>query len=172
MGRVVALLWVVLLAGCATAYQKEGLTGGFDEAQLDQNIVRVTFKGNGYTSRERAADLALLRCAEITLADGYQYFAIIDTQQASRKAILSTPSQSYTTSNVAGSVYGSGNAAYGSATGTSQTITHAGLSYAISAPSATDTIVMLHDRSEVHGYTYDAQFLYNSLSQKYGVGKN
>ena len=40
-------LCVAVLAGCATAYQPEGLTGGFDETQLDRNVFRVSFKGNG-----------------------------------------------------------------------------------------------------------------------------
>jgi hypothetical protein len=71
-----AMPGVGLLAACATAYQQKGLTGGFDETQLDRDVFRVTFKGNGYTAPERATDLALLRCAEITLANGHKYFAV------------------------------------------------------------------------------------------------
>jgi len=26
------------LAGCATAYQRQGMTGGFSETQLDENV--------------------------------------------------------------------------------------------------------------------------------------
>ena len=49
------------MQSCATTYQSEGLTGGFSETQLDENIFRVTFYGNGYTGKERVTDFALLR---------------------------------------------------------------------------------------------------------------
>ena len=49
----------LLVAACATTYQPSGLTGGFDEVQLDTNVYQVSFRGNGYTSAERAADLCL-----------------------------------------------------------------------------------------------------------------
>ena len=61
---VLVLVTVIGLTSCATGYQKQGFTGGFDETRLDRNIYRVAFKGNGFTSQERAADLVLLRCAE------------------------------------------------------------------------------------------------------------
>ena len=55
---------VLALTGCMTAYQPDGLTGGYSEVQLSENVWRVSFKGNGYTSRERAVDMALLRSAD------------------------------------------------------------------------------------------------------------
>ena len=67
-----------LIGGCATAYQSQGMSGGFSETQLDTNVYTVRFSGNGYTSPSKAADFALLRSAEITLMRGYKYFLIID----------------------------------------------------------------------------------------------
>jgi hypothetical protein len=168
---LIALTGAAIISGCATAYQQQSFSGGFDETQLDRNVFGVSFKGNGFTAPERATDLALLRCAELTLANGYRYFAVIDAQQRTKQSAFTTPTQSYTTGTASGTAYRSGNAVYGSATGSSQTTTYGGDTIVISKPSATNTIVLLKERNEIKGVTYDAQFLYSSLSQKYGVGK-
>src|SRR5882724_2256033 len=76
---LVPLLTLILsLAGCATTYQPQSFSGGFSETQLDKNVFRVSFKGNGYTQAERAEEMALLRSAELTLKNGFKYFVIID----------------------------------------------------------------------------------------------
>ena len=74
----ILLFAVLLIQGCATAYQKSGFAGGYSETQLDENVFRVSFRGNRYTGREKVADFTLLRSAELALENGYQYFAIID----------------------------------------------------------------------------------------------
>lgn len=39
MAKILPFLFVsVLLAGCATAYKRDGFTGGYTETQLGQNI--------------------------------------------------------------------------------------------------------------------------------------
>ena len=35
------------------------------------------FKGNGYTSKDKTFDFALLRSAELTLENGYRYFVVV-----------------------------------------------------------------------------------------------
>ncbi len=162
----IALIAVVtILAGCATSYQKQSFSGGFDETQLDKNVFRVTFKGNGYTSADRAADLCLLRSADLTLSNGYHYFAIVESKEGTSQSAVRTPTQSYTNTNITGTTYGGGF----NATGSSTTTTYGGQTFLIRKPSASNTIIMLNDRAEVQGMTYDAQFLYDSLSKKYGV---
>ena len=91
------ILVALLLHGCATPYQQTGLTGGFSETQLDENVWTVTFKGNGYTSRERATDFNLLRCAEICLENGYRYFMIVEGKEYSKEGFYTAPTNSYTT---------------------------------------------------------------------------
>src|SRR4051812_5773181 len=54
------LLLAALANGCTTAYQKSGPDGGFSETRLDSNVFKVTFDGNGQTTPEEAAELALL----------------------------------------------------------------------------------------------------------------
>lgn len=151
-----------LMQGCATSYQKTGFAGGYSETQLDENVFRVSFRGNGYTGRERAADFTLLRSAELTLENDFQYFAIIDASSDTSHSSYTTPARSYTT----GSVYGSGNNAYGSAT----TTTTGGQTYNISKPSASNTIVCFKEKPETV-FTYNAKFIYESIAKKYGIQK-
>jgi hypothetical protein len=161
MKYIVALSALVVLAGCATGYQAQSFSGGFSETQLDTNVFKVTFKGNGYTHSERAEDFALLRSAEITLKHGFTHFAIVDGRQSADYGVMTTPTQSYTT----GSVTSYGNTAYGSA----HTMTTGGQSFIVKKPSTTNTIVCFNSKPDNGMFVYNAQFIYDSLSAKYGI---
>lgn len=154
---------VLALTGCMTAYQPDGLTGGYTEVQLSENVWRVSFKGNGYTSRERAVDMALLRSADLTIQQGYNYFAFSDSKsRTDTVGVGTTPTTSYTT----GSAYRSGNNIYGSAT----TTTTGGQTIFISTPTANNTVVMFKNKPEnVNGMVYSALFICDSLGKKYDV---
>lgn len=160
--RIITLVTLVFaLAGCASAYKSEGFGGGFSETQLDVNVFRVSFRGNGYTRAERAEELALLRSAELTLKNGFTHFAVIDSQSRERHGSYTTPTQSYTTANA--TAYG--NSAYG----TAQTTTYGGQTIQFSKPSTTNTIMCFKGKPDIQGLVYDAQFLCNSLGSKYEV---
>lgn len=154
---------VLALTGCMTAYQPDGLTGGYSEVQLSENVWRVSFKGNGYTSRERAVDMALLRSADLTIQQGYNYFAFSDSKsRTDTVGVGTTPTTSYTS----GSAYRSGNNVYGSAT----TTTTGGQAIFISTPTANNTVVMFKNKPEnVSGMVYSASFICDSLGKKYEV---
>lgn len=78
MLRFIAIaLLVPLMAACATGYQSSGFTGGFKNTQLSPDVFRVSFSGNAFTSSDRVQDFALLRAAELTLANNAQYFTVI-----------------------------------------------------------------------------------------------
>lgn len=79
--RVVITCAFLVVAGCATDYQKNGLTGGFAEKQLDGNIWRVGFSGNGYTNYETVQTYWLYHCAELALANGHSGFEILSNIQ-------------------------------------------------------------------------------------------
>jgi hypothetical protein len=70
------LLSVVALAGCATAtpYQAMHDDYGYSEQKLENNRYRVWFAGNSKTPRETVENYVLYRAAELTLANGYDYF--------------------------------------------------------------------------------------------------
>ncbi len=154
-------LAVLLLAGCATTYQPEGLSGGFSETQLDTNVFRVSFRGNGYTRAERAEELALLRSAELTLKNGFTHFVVIDGRSREQLGTYTTPTQSYTTANA--TAYG--NSAYG----TARTTTYGGQTFLISKPSTTNTIMCFNGKPDIQSLVFDAKFVCSSLGQKYGV---
>ena len=122
------ILCTFLVQGCATGYQKNGMSGGYTETRLGENIFMVTFRGNGFTSSEKASDFALLRSAELALENGYSYFEIVDANSHISTSSYTTPTTSTTTANA----YGYGNYAYG----TARTTTYGGQTYNISKPSS------------------------------------
>lgn len=74
------LLTALALAGCATSYQRSGLTGGFNERKINASAYVVSFRGNGYTSEDKVWYFWIYRCAELTRQSGYQIFTIRATQ--------------------------------------------------------------------------------------------
>ena len=152
---------MLAMSGCATSYQPQSFSGGFTESQLDTNVFRVSFKGNGYTSAERAEEMSLLRSADLTLKNGFTHFSIVDGRSRTESSSYTTPIQSSTSGTI--STYG--NTSSLNAT-TRQT---GGETYNIAKPSTTNTIVCFVGKPANAGFVYDAQFVFNSLSQKYGV---
>lgn len=72
------------LGACATAtpYQPNipgrGGSGGFSEFRVEENRFRVTFSGNSLTARETVEGYLLFRASELTVANGYDWFEIVD----------------------------------------------------------------------------------------------
>jgi len=73
-----------LLAGCATAYQPEAWSGGFQDEKLESDTYEIWFGGNANTKKERVMNFALLRSAELTLEEGYDYFTILEDKTDSK----------------------------------------------------------------------------------------
>lgn len=84
-----ALFVLAITAGigaCATptpyqpyrAESASGVHGGYSDQQLAPNRFRVQFHGNDLTSRDRVENYLLYRAAELTLANGYDWFSIAD----------------------------------------------------------------------------------------------
>jgi hypothetical protein len=65
------------LSGCATTYQKSGLTGGFRQTNIEGDIWRIEFGGNGYATYETVQTYWLYRCAELSLEKGFDGFEIL-----------------------------------------------------------------------------------------------
>lgn len=160
--KVFLMTSVLFLISCATAYQKQGMTGGFSETQLSENTWKVHFNGNGYTSQERTDDFTLLRCAELTLATGYSYFSLVDSKSYSETSSYTTP----VTTNTQVNAQRYGNTVYGNAT--SQT--YGGQTHYVSKPGASTVVVMYKDKKD--GMLFDAGFICNSVGSKYKVKCN
>jgi len=172
---LIFIISFVCLSSCATAYKSQGFSGGYSETQYSENVFQVSFKGNGYTSRERASDFALLRSAEVALEHGFKYFFIVNNDNYSKNMAYTTPTHSYTS----GSSFTNGTinmnrntgtyngTTYGSAT----TTTYGGQTYLISKPRTTNTILCLKEKPEGNQFVFDAEFIRNSLMTKYHINK-
>lgn len=71
------MLVLASLTACSTPYQKNGMTGGFTEVQLKDDIWRIKFGGNGYTTYETVQTYWLFRCSELAIEKGYDGFEIL-----------------------------------------------------------------------------------------------
>lgn len=110
------LVGFILLSGCAY-YGPSGLFGGYTETALNEDTYKVSYRGNGYCTRDQAADYLLRRAAELTLNNGYKYFVILAANSDNDASYYNTPAtvNVNTSSNVSGNLYGwnSGNNYYG-----------------------------------------------------------
>jgi len=88
---------VVCGFGCSTPYKSSGFMGGFSETQFAEDVYRVNFRGNGYTSAERTQDFAMLRAAELAEQNGFKYFAVINEEASTTVSTYTTPGTAQTT---------------------------------------------------------------------------
>lgn len=106
--RLAALALTLALTACATPYGSRGMFGGFSESRLDANTYRVSFQGNGYTSRQTVESYTMLRCAELTTASGFDWFLVLDSDterdQIQVQSGTTTQSSTYGASDSWGSI--------------------------------------------------------------------
>lgn len=74
------MLCTAVAAACATAtpYQPLRKGEGYAEQKIESNRYRVTFDGNFRTNKQTVENYLLYRAAEITLANGGNYFIVAD----------------------------------------------------------------------------------------------
>ncbi|KQW84093.1 CC0125/CC1285 family lipoprotein [Brevundimonas sp. Root1279] len=136
---------------------------GFTEQQIESNRFRVTYYGVG--SPGPVADLALLRAAELTLQQGYDWFEVtqrwIDGRADSAGGVSPNVGVGF------GSSSGSGR--YG---GWSTSGVGVGVGLNFSGPSATSTtleVVMGRGDRPDRGDAYDARSVQDSLRGRAGA---
>jgi hypothetical protein len=101
--RILLLIFIVSsLLACATAYQPEGLSGGFTDMKLAKDLYQVSFVGNGYTSSEQVNRFFLRRCAELTQQMGYEYFIIMNQEAHLKNQMVSSNYNGNATQNYSG----------------------------------------------------------------------
>lgn len=86
---LIALSAACLLAGCVTAYQPDGVSGGYSDQLRNGNTAQVSFRGNPLTAPEAVHSFLLRRCAEVTLQDGYSYFVLVHTEAPNENNLYS-----------------------------------------------------------------------------------
>ena len=138
----------VMFSACATEYQSASFTGGFTDTQLAPDVFRVSFSGNAFTSSDRAQDFAMLRAAELTLANDARFFGLLSSADQSRTETYVSP----------------GSAMYGSGT-TTYTAPQVSTYY---KPGVGMMIRTFKTRPK-GGFAFDAEFVANSVRTKYGI---
>ncbi|HQL41364.1 MAG TPA: hypothetical protein PLO93_03625, partial [Candidatus Omnitrophota bacterium] len=109
---------------------------------------------------DRAEDFALLRCAELSLENGYKYFIIIDEKLETQTTSTTTP----VTANTYGRVNMYGN--QGSYSGT--TYYSGGETYTFHKPSASNTIKCFKDKpQDSNMMVYDAEQIKQNIRKQY-----
>jgi hypothetical protein len=94
----VALALAAGLAACATPtpYQPnirgQQTSGGYSELRLEDNRYRVTFAGNTLTSRQTVEAYLLFRAAELTVQNGFDWFAMVDRATDKSTRVYADPS--------------------------------------------------------------------------------
>ena len=96
---ILAVAACLAITACATPtpYQpyRPGavVSGGFSEVRIGRDRIRVTFAGNSLTSRETVERYLLYRAAELTVENGYDWFAMADrrTDRESRTIVRRDP---------------------------------------------------------------------------------
>lgn len=73
------------LAACASAptvYAPAGgpSTPGYSEMRIEPGRYRVTFRGGPGAPEEQVSDYALLRAADLAIAEGYDWFRLVEKQ--------------------------------------------------------------------------------------------
>lgn len=82
-----------LLTGCVspTPYQPEQSNGGYSDLALNQDMAKVTFRGNALTSAQVVNNYLLRRSAELTLQKGYRYFVKLDGRTNDDQSTVTLP---------------------------------------------------------------------------------
>lgn len=88
------------LSACATAtpYQPagfQGQRGGYAEQRLESDRYRVTFAGNSVTSRDQVELSLLLRSAELTAENGFDWFSTVNRATDRDVTYRATPDPFY-----------------------------------------------------------------------------
>ncbi|MDD5081439.1 MAG: hypothetical protein PHC58_05570 [Candidatus Omnitrophica bacterium] len=167
MKKIIFLsFFVLVISGCATGYYSERFTGGYQDMKIQDDIYKVSFRGNAFCGSERVADFALLRCAEVTLDNGYNYFIILDEKMTNKTGSYTTPvtAQSYGTANV----YGGSNYATGSYSGT--TYYSGGQTYHYNKPLTAYAIKCFQEKPvDIQVVVFDAKQIRDNLRGHYGL---
>lgn len=85
------------LSACETATPYQPLSaanktsGGYSDNQIEANRFKISFTGNSLTSRETVEKYLLFRAAELTLAQGDDWFEAVDRYTDRKSEIYAEP---------------------------------------------------------------------------------
>ena len=137
----IIFLLIALLGACAKPLQTDNYETRINATRLGTDSFIVSYSGQ--VTDERVVDLALLRSAELSLQNGFNYFIIVETDESA--------------------------ASYATAESSSapEFTLHNGLQLQHSDPGATNTIVCFKHKPA--GFAYVALLVKASRRAKYGL---
>ena len=90
LGVTVALLLLVACSSAPTPYRSaDGRETGYSSQQIEADRFRVTFTGNHATALDTVRNYVLYRAAELTVAEGFDHFTVVDRTTESRASGIS-----------------------------------------------------------------------------------
>jgi hypothetical protein len=94
-------LLVLLLNACAKPLQPDNYGELISSTQVNGDTFQVSSPGSANSEDEKSVDLSLLRSAEITLENGFNYFVIVESDGKENSAYETTTyaGESYTHSD-------------------------------------------------------------------------
>ncbi len=156
-----SLIPIILLSACATSYQSNGLTGGFEDTELSPGYYRITFRGNGVTSREKVNEFALLRASDLMLSRGCKSFQVLNGKDTVNTSYVDLPRTTSTNANV----YAYGNYATANAT----TTTYGGGLQSVHRAKTTLDARCINAEADPSQNIFDTNFINQKLKQKYKI---
>jgi hypothetical protein len=102
---LLALAAALITSGCAAYGPNNFWTGGYTDTQLAPDVFRITFQGSAWSGAQNAQDLAMLRAADLTVKNGFSYFAIMTSAEGAWRGSVTTPGQLVATGYGAGKMY-------------------------------------------------------------------
>jgi hypothetical protein len=76
LNRVIIVMAFLLIAGCATPYQRMGFSGGYKDGHIRDNIYFVEVSTNAFTDQTTAAQYFHRRAKEVCLENGYRDYKV------------------------------------------------------------------------------------------------
>ncbi|HKR90287.1 MAG TPA: hypothetical protein VJS38_19125 [Phenylobacterium sp.] len=149
------------LAGCAstpTVYQAATPSNpvGYSEYRIETDRYRITFQGGSSAAPQQVMDFALLRAADLAIANGYDWFQVSDRSVQP----TSSNSSSRVSFGVGGASFGS-HSSVGMGVGTGFDLGGGGYG----APLATIEVVMGKGRKPDSVDAYDAHALRQTMGR-------
>jgi len=157
------LILIMLVGGCATRYGSQGFKGGYADVKIQDDIFKISFKGNAYLGSSKCQDYTLLRAAEVALENGYKYFIILDEKSGTQQYSHTTP--------VTANTYGTANVYGSSATYSGRTSYSGGQTYNFNKPRSNLMIRCFKEKPEDSFIMlFDAKQIKNNLRLQYNLG--
>ena len=162
-----AMVAVLTLSGCASVPSKPRTfdqLGQFATVPLNAQTYRVSFQGNRDMSFGTAEEITLVKSAQVTLLNGFQFFKVMNdpsnrTPQPPRQAVV-YPAPSF---------YPYGYPGYGHYGGFYPPMYNMPQIVTIDPVQVSYTIACFKDKKSAPSDAFDARLILQSLGQKYGV---